>query len=308
LFGRGVAATAGRAAHGYAAERLTGWRAVAAAAPFLLVAGLALAPHAGVLLTSVSVPGSWYRTVLPAGFTAGNYVEALSHDMTMAGIRNSLGYAAAAVAVSVVLGFMIAWVVVRSTIAVRGLLDALAMIPLVVPGMVMAFGYLSVSSMLSNLEWVKESRLWQSLFDVRANPAFFLVIAYAVRRLPFMVRAAVAGLQQTSVTLEEAAANVGASPLTVARRIAFPLISANLIAGGLLVFAFSMLEVSDSLVLAQRADCYPITKTIYELFNLLGTGRFIAAALGVWAMVFLAVTILCSSLVFGKKMGMLFRV
>jgi iron(III) transport system permease protein len=121
------------------------------------------------------------------------------------------------------------------------------------------------------------------------------------------VRTVTAGLQQTSVTLEESAANLGAAPFTVARRITLPLIMANVIAGILLAFAFSMLEVSDSLMLAQRADYYPITKTIYELFQLIGTGKFVAAALGVWAMAFLAVTILGAGLLLGKKMGSLFR-
>ncbi len=87
-----------------------------------------------------------------------------------------------------------------------------------------------------------------------------------------------------------------------------PLIAANLIAGALLAFSFSMLEVSDSLMLAQQQDFYPITKTIYELFQLIGAGKYIASALGVWAMVFLAVTILGSSLILGKKMGAIFRV
>jgi iron(III) transport system permease protein len=145
------------------------------------------------------------------------------------------------------------------------------------------------------------------LLDIRENPTVFLVIAYAVRRLPYMVRAAVAGLQQTSVALEEAGANLGASPLTTLRRITLPLIMANLIAGTLLAFAFSMLEVSDSLMLAQRVEFYPITKTIFELSQLVGIGRYLAAALGVWAMVFLSVTIVGSSLLLGKKMGALFR-
>jgi len=161
---------------------------------------------------------------------------------------------------------------------------------------------------MSNAGIVRESEFLTSLVDVRTNPTLFLVVAYAVRRLPYMVRSAVAGLQQTSVTLEEAAANMGSTPMTTLRRITMPLITANVIAGGLLVFAFSMLEVSDSLMLAQQADFYPITKTIYELFQLLGTGRYIASALGVWAMVFLAVTILGASILLGRKMGAIFRV
>ena len=76
----------------------------------------------------------------------------------------------------------------------------------------------------------------------------------------------------------------------------------------MLAFAFSMLEVSDSLMLAQRQDYWPITKTVYELFQLIGTGRYVASALGVWAMVFLGVTILGASLILGKKRGAIFRV
>ena len=68
-----------------------------------------------------------------------------------------------------------------------------------------------------------------------------------------------------------------------------------------------MLEVSDSLLLAQKQEYYPITKAIYELFQLLGSGRAIASALGVWAMAFLGMTILGASLLLGKRMGVLFR-
>ena len=86
------------------------------------------------------------------------------------------------------------------------------------------------------------------------------------------------------------------------------LIAANLIAGGLLAFAFAMLEVSDSLILAQKQVFYPITKAIMELFQLLGDGKFLASALGVWAMVFLGVTIAGLSVLLGKKLGAIFRV
>ncbi len=307
LFGREAYAMQSKAATASVARRAVGWRSVVIPLLFVLVILVALTPHFGVVATSLSVPGSWYRSVLPQELTTANYVEALGHSMTVSSIRNSLLYSSLAVVFNIVIGIAIAMVVVRSKIPFRGTLDALAMLPLAVPGLVMAFGYLALSSQLSNLPWVKDSPFWQSLFDVRINPTLFLVIAYGVRRLPFMVRSAAAGLQQTSVTLEEAAANLGAGPVTTLRRITLPLITANLIAGCLLTFSFSMLEVSDSLMLAQRQDYYPITKTIYELFRLIGTGKYIASALGVWAMVFLAVTILGSSLILGKKLGAVFR-
>ncbi len=308
LFGRKAYATAGRASTAARTQRLTGARAALALAPFVAVLALALLPHLAVILTSVTEPGAWYRSVLPQDTTIAHWAEAMGHPLTVGSIANSLLYSALALLVCLVLGVAIALVVVRSDLKFRGALDAVSMLPLAVPGLVMAFGYLAFSSRLGNSEWVKESGMWRNLLDVRANPTLFLVIAYAVRRLPYMVRSAVAGLQQTSPALEEAAQNLGAPPWTAWRRITMPLIAANLIAGGLLVFAFSMLEVSDSLVLAQRQDHYPITKAIFELFQLLGTGPYVAAALGVWAMLFLGLTILAASQVLGRKLGALFRV
>jgi iron(III) transport system permease protein len=307
LFGRQAYAMQAKAAVAHTARELRGWRAALAVLPFAVIAALALLPHAGVVLTSFARPGSWYQTALPALFTGANYDGALGHAMTLNGIRNSLGFSALAVVANLVLGVAVALVVVRSRLPVRHGLDLLAMVPLAVPGLVMAFGFLALSSALCSHPAVRAVPWLRSLLDVQTNPTLFLVIAYAVRRLPFMVRAAAAGLHQTSVTLEEAAANLGAPPLAVLRRITAPLIAANLVAGVLLVFAFSMLEVSDSLVLAQKMEYYPITKTIFELFQLIGVGRYLAAALGTWAMAFLAVTIVGSSILLGRKLGALFR-
>ncbi|MEY4483203.1 MAG: hypothetical protein RL693_655, partial [Verrucomicrobiota bacterium] len=139
------------------------------------------------------------------------------------------------------------------------------------------------------------------------DPVLLLVIAYAVRRLPFVVRSVTAGLQQVSHTLEEAAQNLGATPQRTLSRITLPLVMPNLIAGGLLAFSFAMLEVSDSMILAQQSSHYPITKAIYSLVGALGDGPYIASALGVWAMVFLGVTLLGAGVLLGKKLGTLFR-
>lgn len=307
LFGGKAYAMQAKASLPHTQKRVKGLAGILIMIPFALTTFLALMPHIGVVLTSFSVPGSWYKTILPAAWTGANYAEALGHEMTLNAIRNSLVFASFAVVVNILLGVAISWVVVRSRIKCRGILDAMAMIPLAVPGLVMAFGLIAVSGQLTSLPFVQAHPHLAALLDVQTNPTLFLILAYAVRRLPYMVRASVAGLQQTSVTLEEAAANLGASPAVTVRRVTIPLITANLIAGTLLVFAFSMLEVSDSLMLAQKMAFYPITKTIFELFQLIGIGPYLATALGVWAMFFLAVTLVGSSVLLGKKLGALFR-
>jgi iron(III) transport system permease protein len=125
--------------------------------------------------------------------------------------------------------------------------------------------------------------------------------------LPFVVRSAAAGLTQVSVTLEEAAASLGAGALATLTRITLPLLAPHLLAGGVFVFALSMLEVSDSLILAQRQATFPITKAIYELYQLLGDGHQVAAALGLWAMLFLIAAIAFARAVLGRRDGGLFR-
>ncbi|MEI6072735.1 MAG: ABC transporter permease subunit, partial [Verrucomicrobiae bacterium] len=263
---------------------------------FCLVTFLAILPHIGVILVSLS--NDWYGTILPTGWTLAHFEAALGHNLTLPSIRNSLKYAGLATLLDLVLGIGIAYVVVRTKLAGRQILDAIAMLPLAVPGLVLAFGYLAMT----------QDGKFFSFLNPAVDPLVILVIAYAVRRLPYVVRSAAAGFEQTSVTLEEAAQNLGCPPLRALRKITLPLIAANLMAGGLLAFSFAMLEVGDSLILAQRQQDFPITKAIYELYQLLGEGRFVASALGVWAMAFLAVTIAGATILLGKKLGALFRV
>jgi iron(III) transport system permease protein len=304
ILGRGFDAATTKASVQATPRKLTGWQGIAAAAPFVIVFALAVLPHVSVVLTSLSATGGWYKSLLPSEFTLGHYGQALVDELALPSIANSIKYATMATLVAVAVGLCAAIVIVRSNVPGRGVIDSLAMLPLAVPGLVLAFGYLSISV------WFKQ-RLGANTprwLDVQEWPVILLVIAYAARRLPYVVRSAVAGLQQTPQDLELAAANLGASKSTVLRRITVPLIAANLVAGGLLAFAFAMLEVSDSLVLAQRTDYYPITKAIWELSQRLGDGLYIASALGVWAMTLLILTILGANAFIGKRMGAIFRV
>ena len=295
LFGRSGHAMMAKATSSGGARAPSLGRAWLCTALFAGVTFLAVLPHLGVVLVAFS--SDWYGTVLPHDFTLGNFELALGHDLTVPAIANSLRFASISTVVDLVLGVAIAYVVVRSKVAGREVLDFLAMLPLAVPGLVLAFGYLAMA---------QDGKFFSFLNPTR-DPTVLLIVAYSIRRLPYVVRSAAAGFQQTSETLEEAAQNLGATPLKALFKITLPLITANVIAGGLLAFAFAMLEVSDSLVLAQKQAFYPITKAIMELFQLLGDGKFIASALGVWAMAFLGVTIAGLSLVLGKKLGAIFR-
>lgn len=291
-----VAGGGGRATTGASLITLSTPSGLLCMTGFLMVIGLALLPHAGVVLLSLAT--DWYRTVLPARLTLAHYSGALGHELTLSAIANSLKYSTLATGLDVLLGVGVAWVVVRSTLRGRQLLDAMAMLPLAVPGIVMAFGYLALSREGQPLDWLV----------LGEDPLLLLVVAYAMRRLPYVVRSCAAGLQQISPTLEEAAQNLGAPPWRALARITLPLVAPNLLAGALLAFSFAMLEVSDSMILAQQTRYFPITKAIYSLASALGDGPGLAAALGTWSMVFLTLTLLGAGAVLGKKMGSLFRV
>jgi iron(III) transport system permease protein len=296
VMGRSPLGTAPRPKGRSSALQTKGWKSAACSLFFLTVFLIASVPHLGVVLLSVA--GRWYGTVLPDEFTLRHYTEALGNGLVVPSIQNSLMYAGCATWIALMIGLGVAWVVVRSDLKFRNLLDAVVMLPLAVPGLVMAFGYLALS---------QEGKAFHFLVGAGESPFLLIVVAYAFRRLPYIVRAAVAGLQQSNPALEEAAMSLGATPLRTLRRVALPLIGANLTAGAILAFAFAMLEVSDSLILAQQAQHYPITKAIYTLLSTLGNGTELAAALGVWAMVFLSVAIMGAAVIGGKRGG-LFKV
>ena len=268
-----------------------GW---AMAAVYLLFIGtilVALIPHFGVVLTSIS--DSWFMTAFPDKYTFDHYKMVFIQELPSLSIKNSLMLSSLSTIVDLVLGILIAFIVTRKLIPFPNLLDSAAMIPLALPGIVLAFGYVVTYD--------------GTILDPLTNPVPLLVIAYAIRRLPFMVRSAVAGFEQTNVALEEASYIFGASRLQTILKITAPLITANLIAGALLCFSYAMLDVSDSLILAMKEDSFPMTKAIYSLFLEQESGEFLASALGVIGMVILSTCIILASLALGKRIGELFR-
>jgi len=301
LFGRAAAATAGR---GIAATaRRAGPRGTLAIwAVFAAVILLAAMPHVGVVLLAVA--DRWGTTILPEGYTLRHLREVFTRESSWNSVVNSLRYASLATVVDIAAGLSIAYLVVRLRVRGRGLLDSLAMLPLAVPGLVIAGGYVALTAPGLLGGWA--GGFLESI-SPRNDPTLILIIAYSVRRLPYMVRSISAGLQQTSVTLEEAARNLGASPLRTVFRITVPLISANVLAGAILAFSFAMLEVSDSLILAQTSQYYPITKEIYTLVSV-AENTNLAAALGTFGMLLLTATLILANLLLGKRLGAMFRV
>jgi len=300
LTGRFAQALVVKGAQGEHARRLRGWGAVWAWLPFAAVTLAAATPHLVVVLLGVAK--DWYGTVFPQGLTLARYHEALSHEMVVPAITNSLLYSLLATVLAVALGFAVAWITTCWRPFGSRALDGLAMVPLAVPGLIMAFGFLALAELICRV--IPAVRPW---IHPEQFPVPLLVIAYAIRRLPHVVRATNAGLLQAPPALEEAAAACGAGFAYRLRRVTLPIIAGSVAAGAILTFSFSMLEVSYSLILAQQRAHWPITKVIYDLVALLGTGPAIACAFATWAMAFLAGALACAAAFLGRSPTSLFR-
>ncbi len=276
--------------------RPAGWRKFGPTALFALVTFVAALPHIALVLTAFSL--RWYNTVLPRHFTLLHFENALSNKIVLPSIVNSLNYSLLAMVIAVAAGVLVSLAAVRWKLRGSMIADLLAMLPLAVPGIIIAFGYLGMSVKFG---------FAAAYFNPVENPFLLLGIAYAVRRLPYVVRSVSAGLEQTPEELENAARSFGATAFATLRKITLPLVFANVIVGALFAFSFSMLEVSDSLILAQKAEFYPITRAIYDLSQILGSGPFIACAFGVWAMLFLAAALAAAGTLLGNKIGTIFK-
>jgi iron(III) transport system permease protein len=158
---------------------------------------------------------------------------------------------------------VVAWIVVRTRAPGRWLLDAVASLPLVVPGLVLAvsllFVYLRSPVGIYGTLWI-------------------LLIAYVTRFMPHGVRFASAAMRQLSGELEDAARASGASWWQTFRRVVLPLIAPVLAAGWILVFILSMRELSSSILLySPGTEVVPVR--IWQQYQ---EGQFAApAAVGV---------------------------
>ena len=257
---------------------------------------LALLPHLSVILVAFS--DRWFMSVLPESYTLQHFVGAFTHKLALSGIRNSFFLSSAATLLDVFFGLIIGYLLARRKAFWKSALDLAVMLPLAVPGIVLAFGYLSAFS---------GRKFWGLTLDPLVNPFPLLIICYGVRRLPYIVRSVYAGFQHLGEGLEEAGRSLGAGFATVMRRITLPLLSTHVLAGALLTFAFCVFEVGATLLLAAREWDYPLSKTIYALNLRLGDGPCIASAMGVLGMLLLGGCLLTAGTLLGKRMGEIFR-
>lgn len=210
-------------------QHLTGWRNVAVHGFCHGVVLLAMLPTLVVIYTSFLKTNG---PVFVGGYGLESYARIL-RDAPEA-IGNSFLFSIAAVILITAFSSLISYVIVRRETIASGAIDFLMMVPYLVPGVVMAIGF--VTTFRSG-----------SFFGL--GTATMLILLYFIRRLPYGVRSTVSSLRQIKPSMEEAAINLGAPPLTAFLKVTIPLIMPGLIVGSLMSFITAINELSGTLII-----------------------------------------------------------
>ncbi len=207
-----------------------------------------------------------------ATVTAKNFATVLSYPNFAEAIRNTVVLGIGTATVVMLLMALTAWLSLRGPLRLRGVLDPLASLPLVFPGIVLGLATLRLYLVLPIPIY---ATLW------------ILLVAYATRYMPYGMRYCHAGLVQIHHELEEAAYVSGASWWTTLRRVLLPLLSPAFWAGWIFVFLLSAKELSMSVLLA-GPQSQVVSVMMFDLWN---NGQIVeVAAFGVVWSALLALT------------------
>jgi len=244
---------------------------------------------APVWLTISSFAKVWKLTPFPLEYNFDNFLFVLSETPTY--IVNSFRFSGVALVIDLTLGLMIAFVLARTRILGKDLMDGLVTMILAVPGIVVGIGYLrGFHRFVIPLIGDTLTHLW-----------IIMPLIIAVRRVPYVVRSSYASLLQMDTAFEEASEILGASRLRTFFRIDLPLIVRGVFSGTLFSFVTGIQEVSSTMFLFLPGW---ETMTIGTFILFQSGGRFgAAAALGVILMAVTSATIIVANKIGGKWLG-----
>lgn len=183
--------------------------------------------------------------------TFNNYVVAFNDSGVIRSVMNSLTVSISSATVAVAITFFAAWLIVRASIKARWILDQMAMLPLVFPGIVMGIAILKMYLLLPVPVY---GTIW------------ILVLAFIARYLPYGIRFSHSALLSLHKELEEGAMASGASWFQMVRHVVVPLIMPALLAGWIYIFLITFKELSIALLLYSPGS-QVVAVTIWELWE-----------------------------------------
>ena len=212
------------------------------------------------------------------------YVTIINYPSVGTAVWNSFILSIGSATTVMVLTAIVCWIVLRTKIRGRFLLDQLASIPLVLPGLVMGLAimvcYLTIGGGIYGTIWI-------------------LFIAYVTRFLPYGMRYNTTSMVQLHKELEESAAMSGASWFTSFRRIVLPLLKPGLLAGWIYIVIVSVRELSSSILLYSPGT-EVVSIVIWEMWQ---NGQYVElSAFGVMLIATLFVFVMTAQWI-GKRFG-----
>jgi iron(III) transport system permease protein len=264
--------------------QLGGWRYVAAVGLLLYSFVLLVLPFLIVLWASLLpfyIQPSWEAV---SKFTLKNYVTAIHFPKITDSIKNSVLLGLGSATAVMVLTTLASWILVRTKLRGRWLLDLLTTLPLLFPGIVMGLAimrfYLLVPIPIYGTLWI-------------------LLVAFVTRYIPYGIRYTHSGLLQLHRELEEAAYTSGSSWLDTMRRVTLPLLTPSFLGGWVFIFLLSAKELSMSILLVSPQTPV-VSVAIYELWENGQVGEL--AAFGViWTTILVSVAV--AYYIFARRYG-----
>lgn len=189
----------------------------------------------GALPAIIVVLFSFRRTsgpVFQPGVSLQSYERVIS--TVSVPIWNTLIFSSISVVAIVITGTLIGYLISRRPGIATGALDALLMVPYVVPGIVMGIAFIT---------------RFNDPPLALTGTGLIIIMAVFIRRLPYSARSVAAALKQVGPNLEDAAVSLGYSPGKAFMKVTVPLIVPGILAGALMSFVTAMNELSSSLVL-----------------------------------------------------------
>ncbi|MES2756768.1 MAG: iron ABC transporter permease [Pseudomonadota bacterium] len=260
------------------------WRYLTAAVFLLYFSFIVILPFLVLVWSSLQKFYSVPSMAAMQNLTFDAYRFILNYPTLTNAVLNSLMLAVGCATVVMLLTSVICWIVVKTKLPGRHLLDSLASLPMVFPGLVLGLALM----------------IFYLYFDIGVYGTMWIMfIAYVTRFMPYGLRYNTTSMLQIHKELEESAAMSGASWGTTFQRIVLPLLKPGLIAGWIYIVIVSIRELSTSILLYSPGT-EVISVLIWELWE---NGQYVElSALGVMFIVALFMLVMLAQWV-GRKFG-----
>ena len=209
------------------------WLIIFFAIPFLIVLKISLSELDGVRFKDMM---SYADGILAIKIKLSNYPFLLSDDLYIKAYLSSIKYAAITASICLIIGYPFAYFMARSPTAWRPALMMLVMLPFWTSFLLRIYAW---KGLLDDNGIFNQLMMWAHIIDTpikMMNTPFSLILGMVYVYVPFMILPLYANLSKMDMRLLEAAADLGAKPLTAFWRVTVPLSKSGIIAGFMLVF------------------------------------------------------------------------